>query len=165
MLNNGGFVADPNHPEDWQAEIPAANGITNGRGLATMYNPLALGGAADGIRLVGEDTLARMGAVASASEIDACLLMPTRFSLGFMKSLVNRTVADGTDVVVMSEPAFGHAGMGGALGFADPSTRMSFGYSMNKQGSTSLLNDRGQSLVDATYRALGFHSRAAGVWV
>lgn len=165
MLNNGGFVADPNHPEDWSAEIPAANGVTNARGLAGMYNPLALGGATDSVKLVGPDSIARMSAVASASELDACLFLPTRFSLGFMKSIVNRESADVEDVAVMSDAAFGHAGMGGSLGFADPSVRLSFGYAMNQQGSTLLLNDRGQSLVDATYRALGFRSRAAGVWV
>jgi hypothetical protein len=41
------------------------------------------------------------------------------------------------------------------LGFADPAARLSFGYVMNKQSRGVLLNDRGQSLVDATYRALG----------
>ena len=165
MLNNGGFVADPNHPEYWEAEIPAANGVSNGRGLAGMYNPLSLGGATDSVKLVGPDSIARMVAVASAVELDANLLLATRFSLGFMKSIVHRAAVDVEDVAVMSDAAFGHAGMGGALGFADPSTRMSFGYAMNQQGSNLLLNDRGQSLVDAVYRALGFRSRAAGVWV
>ncbi len=165
MLNNGGFVMDPNHPEDWEAEIPAANGVTNGRGLAGMYNPLALGGATDSVKLVGPDSIARMSMVASAAEVDASLLLGTRFSLGFMKSITNRDATGGEDVVIMSEAAFGHAGMGGSLGFADPSTRMSFGYAMNQQGGTMLLNDRGQSLVDASYRALGFRSRSAGVWV
>jgi CubicO group peptidase (beta-lactamase class C family) len=165
MTNHGGFVTDPNHPMWWEAEIPAANGVTNGRGLAGMYQPLALGGSIGEVHLVGADTLARMGAVASAAALDACLLLPTRFSLGFMKSITNPDAAPGvTDVAVMSEPAFGHAGMGGSLGFADPSTRMSFGYAMNQQGGTILLNERGQSLVDATYRALGFRSRASGSW-
>jgi CubicO group peptidase (beta-lactamase class C family) len=164
LLNHGGFVAEPNGPENLEAEIPSGNGVTNGRGLAGMYNPLAVGGTADGVKLVGADSIARMGAVASAGEVDACLSIPSRFSLGFMKSITIRQSEGGEDVVAMSEAAFGHAGMGGALGFADPSARMSFGYAMNQQGSTMLLNDRGQTLVDATYRALGFTSRASGVW-
>ena len=42
---------------------------------------------------------------------------------------------------------------------------MSFGYVMNRLGPGVLLNERGQGLVDATYRALGYRSDAPGVWV
>jgi len=46
---------------------------------------------------------------------------------------------------------FGHVGMGGSIGFADPEAGFAFGYSMNKMGGGILLNTRGQSLVDAAY--------------
>jgi hypothetical protein len=36
---------------------------------------------------------------------------------------------------------------------------------MNQMGLGLLLNDRGQSLVDATYKALGYRSNAGGVWI
>jgi hypothetical protein len=39
-----------------------------------------------------------------------------------------------------------------------------YGYSMNRMGERILLNPRGQSLVDVTYRALGHDSNDAGVW-
>lgn len=165
MANNGGFVADPNHPEDWEAEIPGANGVSNARGLAGMYSPLSLGGATKDVKLVGPDSMARMSSVASALAFDANLLLPTRFTLGFLKSTVNRSAVGTEDVMVTSEAAFGHPGMGGLVGFADPSTRMSLGYVTNQQGPNMLLDARGQSVIDATYRALGFRSRAAGVWV
>ena len=42
---------------------------------------------------------------------------------------------------------------------------MSFGYSMNRMGLGILLNDRGQGLVDAAYRLLGYRSDTGGVWV
>jgi hypothetical protein len=35
---------------------------------------------------------------------------------------------------------------------------------MNKMGLGILLNDRGQSLVDAAYSALGYRSNESGVW-
>jgi len=35
---------------------------------------------------------------------------------------------------------------------------------MNRQGAGILLNDRGQSLVDAVYRSLGYRTDAPGVW-
>ena len=48
--------------------------------------------------------------------------------------------------------------------FADPPAAMSFGYTMNRMGPGASLNDRGQSLVDAVYRALGYQSEASGAW-
>jgi CubicO group peptidase (beta-lactamase class C family) len=62
----------------------------------------------------------------------------------------------------MSEEAFGHSGMGGALGFADPRAKVSFGYAMNRQGVGIGVNERGQSLVDAVYRALGYRQITDG---
>jgi len=43
------------------AEIGAAGGISNARGLAGMYAPLANGGSLNGVRLVGRESLARIG--------------------------------------------------------------------------------------------------------
>ena len=74
-----------------------------------------------------------------------------------MKSSDNRRGGPGaTDSIRLGEAAFGHAGMGGSLGFADPAAGLAFGYAMNKQGRGVLLNARGQSLVDAAYQALGY---------
>jgi hypothetical protein len=36
---------------------------------------------------------------------------------------------------------------------------------MNKMGQGTLLNPRGQSLVDAVYRSLGYTSDASGSWI
>ena len=42
------------------------------------------------------------------------------------------------------------------IGYLTPvSLGLAFGYSMNQMGPGILLNERGQSLVDATYRVLG----------
>ncbi|HMM15599.1 MAG TPA: serine hydrolase domain-containing protein [Parvibaculum sp.] len=159
LLNNGG--ANFNSRECHAAEIGSANGISNGRGLAGIYAPLANGGG----KLVSADTLARMGRVAMATHEDATLLIPTRFALGFMKSMDNRKVPNApSSSVILSDAAFGHVGMGGSIGFADPEARMSFGYNMNRMGMGILLNERGQALVDAAYRSLGYRSNASGVW-
>ena len=143
------------------AEIPAANGVANGRALAGMYRPLAVGGEG----LLTEAAIAEASRVASASTVDATLLYPTRFGLGFMKSIDN--VADGgvENSVLLSEEAFGHVGMGGSVGFADPRARLSFGYSMNRQGGGLGANLRGQALTDAVYRALGYRQPpGGGIW-
>jgi CubicO group peptidase (beta-lactamase class C family) len=42
--------------------------------------------------------------------------------------------------------------------------RMSFGYTMNKHGGGAGLNERGQSLIDAAYRSLHYHTNAYGSW-
>ena len=55
-------------------------------------------------------------------------------------------------------------GAGGSIGFADPREGLSFGYSMNQMGPSILLNPRGQALVDAVYRALGYRSNESGIW-
>ena len=163
LFNGGGF--NPNSREGHAAEIGAGNGVSNARGLAGLYAPLANGGALNGRRYVGGETLTRMGQISVATHEDATLMIPTRFSLGYMKSMDNRRLENSESCsVVMSAPAFGHVGAGGSIGFADPECRMSFGYSMNRMGAGILLNDRGQSLVDAAYKALGYRTNAGGVW-
>ena len=117
------------------------------------------------VELVNSETLARMGRVSSATGTDVVLVMPTRFALGFMKTMDNRQEPAGVqDSVLFSEEAFGHVGAGGSFGFADPKAGMSFGYTMNKMGPGLSLNERGQSLVDAVYRGLGYQSDASGAW-
>jgi CubicO group peptidase (beta-lactamase class C family) len=163
LLNGGGF--DPNARECHAAEIGGAGGISNARGLAGIYAPLACGGSLGGVKLVDRDSLTRMGQISVATNEDATLGIPTRFALGFMKSMDNRRRARGDrDSAVLSASAFGHVGAGGSIGFADPVEGLSFGYSMNQMGRSILLNERGQSLVDATYRTLGHRSNDAGVW-
>lgn len=162
LMNGGNF--NFNDRAAHAAEIGSANGITNGRGLAGMYAPLANGGSLNGTSLVGADTLARMGRVAMATHDDATLLVPSRFALGFMKSMDNRRGGVPDSSAILSDAAFGHVGMGGSIGFADPSTAMSFGYNMNRMGVGILLNDRGQSLIDGAYRSLGATSNASGCW-
>ncbi|MDB5488098.1 MAG: hypothetical protein JWQ58_1813 [Reyranella sp.] len=168
-FNNGAWrTGGANTRAGHAAEIGAANGITNARGLAGMYAPLANGGG----DLVDATTLARMGEVSMATHDDATLRIPTRFALGFMKSMDNRKRSlaatlwgEDCDSVIMSSSAFGHVGAGGSLGFADPVAGMSFGYTMNRMGPGLLMNERGQSLVDAAYLSLGYKDKDGGVWV
>lgn len=145
------------------AELGGMGGVASARGLAAVYTPLAQGGGS----LVGPDTLVRMSQPAVATSEDALLLIPSRFALGFMTSMDNRRRgprAEGSSVI-LGPTAFGHVGMGGSLGFADPAERLAFSYVMNKHGEGILLNEKGQSLVDAAYRSLGFRTDAPGVWV
>jgi CubicO group peptidase (beta-lactamase class C family) len=169
MLHNTGrrpAVGDHDSAKAHAAVLPSGGGITNARGLAGMYAPLSLGGEINGVRLVDSEALRQMAAVGSATAIDAVLLIGLRVALGFWKSSDNRGAPAGArDGLILSEDAFGHPGMGGSLGFADPAARVAFGYMMNKQGRGVGLSERSQALVDATYRALGYRSNRCGRWV
>ena len=162
VRNTGRVLGDHDSRQAHAALLPSQGGITNARGLAAMYAPLSL----DGRGLLPARHIQRLMRTSSASACDASLLVGKRFSLGFMQSADNRRgPAGATDSVILSPTAFGHAGMGGSLGFADPAHRLSFGYTMNKQGRGVLLNERGQALVDAVYRSLGCTGHEGGGWL
>ncbi len=137
------------------AEIPAANGHTNARALARIYGALARGGEVDGVRLLGAEAV-RHAAEEQTNGIDETLGVPTHRTLGFMLRF-----SEFGDVRPAS--AFGHAGAGGSQGFADPETRLGFGYALNRRLSpapgesrppTGGMDPRGQKLVQAVYAAL-----------
>jgi CubicO group peptidase (beta-lactamase class C family) len=135
----------------YAAELPAANGIATARGLAGMYASLACGGRWKGVEVVDTDCLRAMSTLESEGP-DRILLLPTRFSSGFMKTIDHRP----GDSVIMgpNREAFGHAGAGGSIGMADPVARVAIGYVMNQLGAGVFLNPRGQALIDAVYESL-----------
>lgn len=164
FLNSGGHQHDSRAAH--AAEIGGGGGIANGRALAGMYAPLANGGTLNGVDIVSADHISKMSAASMATMEDATLLIPTRFALGFMKSMDNRYRPAGEiESAIIGDRAFGHVGAGGSIGFADPDCKLGFGYSMTKMGAGLLLNSRGQSLVDATYRVLGYRTNEPGSWV
>lgn len=164
------FLNSGNHQPDCRAahaaEIGGGGGIANARALAGLFAPLANGGKHNGVTLLSKNHIDKMSAVSMATMKDATLLIPTRFALGFMKSMDNRYRATGElETAIIGDKAFGHVGAGGSIGFADPDCQLGFGYSMTKMGAGLMLNDRGQRLVDATYKALGYRSNDPGFWV
>ena len=136
------------------AEIPSSNGHASAEGLARYYAALSLGGKLGGIRLMSEEAVTN-AARERVTSPDAILVMTTSRSLGFM-----------LPVAELGDPrgpaAFGHAGMGGSLGYADPEYRMGFGYVMNQMGPVVDLRSRSLSkaLYKALYKALGTRSRS-----
>lgn len=146
------------------AEIPASGGIASARGLARLYAPLSRDGAVDDVRLLQPSSLHAMRKIRAASDCDQILRVPTTFTLGFSKTWGSRRLGSGQHVI-LGKDAFGTPGLGGSIGFADAAARMSFGYVMNRHGSGVGLNERGQGLIDAAYRSLGFTQSAPGPWV
>lgn len=164
FLNSGGHQVDSR--EAHAAEIGGGGGIANGRALAGMFNPLANDGKAGTVELLSGDTIKRISAVSMATQCDATLLIPTRFAQGFMVSMDNRARPTGDqETTLLGRDAFGHVGAGGSIGFADPECRMGFGYSMTQMGAGLMLNERGQSVVDAAYKSAGYRTNSPGFWV
>ena len=48
------------------------------------------------------------------------------------------------DALILGKHAFGHTGMGGSVGFADPDCGLAFSYTMNKMGPSILLDEPSQ---------------------
>jgi CubicO group peptidase (beta-lactamase class C family) len=165
LANNGGYLL----PEEWDtpaalsAEVPATGGVGNARALARMYAAVAHDREIGRVRFEYDD-IVRMGAVQSATTEDAMLFCPGRWTLGFQKGAVTPRAVEPPARVVLSEDAFGHSGHGGSIGFADPVAGLSFAYVMNQMDPELGLSAKGQSLIDAAYRALGYEGRY-GAWV
>ena len=158
------FLLALDEPETWAAEFPAGGAFGNARSLAGMYAPLSMDGDHKGRRFISSSSISRMLQPTAAIGNDRTLGIPTAFAYGFAKSWGVGRMAPGTGYAIGAN-AFGHPGMGGSIGFADPSARLAFAYTMNRMNSSPSLDERAQSLIDATYEALGFADRHAGFWV
>lgn len=101
------------------SEIPAANGVATARGLARMYGAMANGGRSESGEFLSAETVARLTGP-SALRPDRNLGVPLSFHLGY------HAVPFG----VM--PGFGHVGMGGSVGWADPASGLAIGFVHNR---------------------------------
>jgi CubicO group peptidase (beta-lactamase class C family) len=128
-------------------ELPSSNGIGNARSLARLYASCI--GEVDGVRTLDDATVERATTplVRGADEV---IVVETCFGLGFMLG-ASFGAANPTS-------AFGHAGAGGSLAFADPDRGVAFGYVMNDLRFDPKGDPRSEELVRAVYRSLGSRS-------
>jgi CubicO group peptidase (beta-lactamase class C family) len=101
------------------AEIPAANGVATARGLARMYGAIANGGRIDGSQFLSPEVAAGLSGRRSLRP-DGNLVIPLAFHLGYHRLPL--------EVI----PGFGHVGLGGSLGWADPESGLAFGFVHNR---------------------------------
>lgn len=149
-FNNPDLNIEGVNDRAWRAaQIPAGNGHANARALARLYGALARGGNVDGVALL-DASLIKTAREEQAVGPDAVLWqLPTRFGVGFMLTQEQPASAFGPNA-----GAFGHPGMGGSLGFADPEAGIGFGYVMNQMRLGILVDDRAARLIDAVYSSL-----------
>lgn len=135
-----------NTPEWRRMELPSSNGHGTARAIARLYGALACGGALDGVTVLSPESIERARTEHSRGP-DEVLIVDTRFGLGFMMPVPRAQMGP-------NDRAFGHLGLGGSLGFADPEANVGFGYVMNLSGSTIRIDERPAALVEALYESL-----------
>ncbi|MEV8638473.1 serine hydrolase domain-containing protein [Streptosporangium sp. NPDC051023] len=144
----GGALTEPpdlwvGRPETLAAHLPAANGIATTRSLARLYDLLLPGTESP---LVGERTW-RAAVRPRARGRDRVLGIPSAYGCGF--ALPSRAWRLG------SPTAFGHPGIGGALGLGDPRRGLALAFLPRTMPADALADDRHRTLLNAVTRVIG----------
>jgi CubicO group peptidase (beta-lactamase class C family) len=124
--------------------LPSSNGHGNARSVAQIYATLAEGGTRGDYTLLSPERIAAARTL-QWDEICAMTGRHYRYGTGFFLN-TPPLVPMGSNM-----RAFGHPGAGGALGFADPESRIAFAYSPNFMCAGSGSGERCAALVDALY--------------
>ena len=131
----------------WRAaEIPAANSHTTARAAARMYAALAQGGELDGVRLLSH----RRSSNAPPSSVPTA----SRRRWAGKCGSASASSSTGHPASAPNLRAFGHAGYGGSVGFADPDARIGFGYTPNQYLAGLGDDPRRTRILGALYGAL-----------
>ncbi|GII60565.1 esterase [Sphaerisporangium krabiense] len=131
-----------NHPVIMRAGWPAMGMVATARGLAGFYRDLVAG------EIVARETL-EYGTRVRVSGPDRVMLVDSAYGLGFMRpSMYFLTPRKG------AETAFGHTGLGGALGLGDPRRGLAMAYTMNRMMTTGPGALRAYRLASAVYDCL-----------
>jgi CubicO group peptidase (beta-lactamase class C family) len=131
-----------NHPVVLRAGWPGAGVVTTARGLAGFYRELIAGS------LLPLDRL-RDAVRVRVDGPDRVLMTGSAFGLGFARP------SSAFLTPVRATKAFGHGGLGGSIGLADPSRGLALAYVMNRMAGADIDSHlRAYRLVEAVYDAL-----------
>lgn len=134
-----------NEPPVRRSLLSWASATASARGLARAYAPWSTGGTLQGRRYVSAETIVPLRERQSWADRDRVLGKPLGWTQGFLKE---------EEGVFSPNPAsFGHAGMGGALGWCDPDAQLSIGYTLNRC-DWRVRSPRTLALCDALYRCV-----------
>ena len=111
------------------AEIPAANGVVTARALARMYGAIANGGEIDGTQFLSRELVAGLTGRRSLRP-DRNLFVPLAFHLGYHSLPIGGVM-----------PGFGHVGLGGSVGWADPANGVAFAVVHNRLLTPFVMTD------------------------
>ncbi len=137
-----------NTPAWRQADMGALNGHANARSVARILRVLALGGTANGVRLLSPDTIGLIFTEQSHG-IDLVLGVPIRFGIGYALPETQSVP------YVPQGRACYWGGWGGSVILADTDSRTTISYMMNKMGPGIIGSDRSEVYVRTILDCLG----------
>lgn len=136
-----------NSPEFRATDMSSASGHGRSAALARLYGGLARGGEIDGFQIMSPEQIERMTTVQHA-------MTEMRANRQYQQALgLLRNSPPAMDMGP-NENAFGHAGIGGSIGMADPDRRFGFGYVMNQMHAMPGTGTRFERLIGAVYSCL-----------
>lgn len=140
-------MSNINKPEFLQAGLPSLGGAGSASALAKFYGLLISKKENPSIPCSVKQLLGR----SLSSGNDLTLLLPTRFSAGFMLDPVAGSGEKSRHLFGPSKSAFGQPGAGGSHAFGDPETGIAFAYVMNKMDVGILPNEKALGFIPAIY--------------
>lgn len=114
-------ILEGEHPPILDTELGAGNGICTASALAALYDALACGGMVAGRRYLSARTVRALGHVETYRLDHTLFYLPMMWHLGYHSLLTTG-----------SRTGFGHIGLGGSFGWADPRLGLSIGFVHNR---------------------------------
>ena len=125
----GMLVPEVVNSEAWMAAaVPSVNGFGTAAAVTRFHQAFLAGGMLDGDRVLSEELCREATSVQSAGH-DVYLERPVEWGLGFQ----------------IENGSYGHGGLGGSGGYAEPKLELAFGYVTNLMAG----HDRGDAVADA----------------
>ncbi|OMP84236.1 Beta-lactamase domain-containing protein 2 [Diplodia seriata] len=149
MRNPTFDIAVANTPTWRRAELGAASGFGNARGVARIMSAVSLGGAVDGHELLSRETV-ELIFEEQVRGVDLATGQHLRRGLGF--ALTGRDTS--TNWIPEGKICF-WGGLGGSIVIMDVERQMTISYVMNKMEMVGLGNDRTKEYVRAIYACMG----------
>jgi len=144
--SNGVAIAETT---EWRrADIGAANGHGNARALARALSPISLGGKANGVQVLSQDTVDLIFEEQS-NGLDLVLMIPLRFGVGF-----GLPCPESVPAIPDGKICF-WGGWGGSMAVMDLDRRATITYVMNKMGPGTTGTERTNRYARLIYEALG----------
>jgi len=125
-----------------RCEFTSGNGHSNARALAQIYGSLVHNGSSMINHDLLEDVIQEQW-----NAVEKMTNRHFRYGTGFMLNNPHFNLGE-------NPRTFGHPGLGGALGFADPDAELGFGYCGNRIHAVDDTGACGKALIDAIYDSL-----------
>lgn len=145
---NPRLIAEQSWEIPWRrAEIPAAGGHGNARGVALAQAAVSHGGSLRGVNLLSSKTIDRIFDVQAAGR-DLVMGIGVTFGVGYGLSSPRSPISPNPRVCYWG-------GWGGSLVVNDVDAGFTYAYVMNRMGEGTVGDDRAHAVLRAIYTALG----------